>query len=241
MKTKYLSLLLFLSSPSLLFAQEVIASGEALYNSTYSLTNGVIMGATIESNSKTKGSSKTKSTNKKSTPAKLNFIRSEPLSQAIQKNFIDNLSKENPNYQPALEKVFYQNKLRNDFDRLLAGYNYSGKNIADAMTAYLVISWQVIHEQEYNDRTGFDAVRKTVREILLSSNYLQNATDQDKQTVTETFAYQSMIMMNNYKALLSSKKRTELENFKSLTANHLKKSGFDLKNLRLTTNGFVKK
>lgn len=244
MKTKYLSLLLLLSFPTFLFAQlDVIASGEALYNSTYSLTNGAIMGATIESSSKTKGTTKsgTKSTAKKSTTAKLNFVRSEPLSQSIQKNFIANLSKENSSYQPALEKIFHQNKLRNEFDRMLAGYGYSGKNLADAMTAYLVINWQIVHGQEYNDRRGFDAARKMIREHLLSSAYLKNATDQDKQTVAETFAYQSMIAMNTYKTFVATKKHAELEEFKTSIDNNLKKSGFDLRALRLTTNGFVKR
>ncbi len=84
-------------------------------------------------------------------------------------------------------------------------------------------------------------VRKTIREILLSNDYLKNATDQDKQTVVETFAYQSMIAMNTYKTLVAARNRAKLEHFKASIDNNVRKSGFDLKDLKLTANGFVKR
>lgn len=79
------------------------------------------------------------------------------------------------------------------------------------MTAYLVINWQVVNGREYNGRRGFDAVWKMIREHLLSSTYLKDATDQDQQTVAKTFHYQAMIAMNTYQTLGVAENRSELE------------------------------
>lgn len=181
MKSKILSLLLLISLPVLLSAQEVIMSGEALYNTNFSLINGSIMGAAI------KAKSATKTAAKKTTLRSLEFRRSEPLSKSIQQGYISRLAKDQPGMKPALGKAFSGNKLRNQFDQLLSAYGYSGTNLADAMTAYLVISWQVVNGQEFNDRRGFDAVRKMIRENLLSGSTLNAVKDKDKQTAAETF------------------------------------------------------
>jgi hypothetical protein len=234
MKRKLLSLFILLSVPVLLVAQDVIASGEAVYNTAVTYTNSSIMGAAI------KAKFGKKAVVKKAALRDLEFTRSEPLSKRIQQEFVANLAKKQPAIKPALEKAFVGNKLRNQFDQLLSAYGYSGTNLADAMTAYLVISWQIVHGQEFNDRRGFDAVRKMVRENLLSSTELANSTNNSKQTATETFAYQAMVAMNAYKALLAKKDIQALDNFKSAVYQNVKQSGMDLKALKLTSNGFVK-
>ena len=234
MKTKLLSLFVLFCFPVISFAQEVIMSGEALYNTNFSLINGSIMGAAI------KAKSGTKTAAKKATLRSLEFTRSESLSKTIQQDYISRLAKEQPNMKPALEKAFSGNKLRNQFDQLLSTYNYSGTNLADAMTAYLVISWQVVHGQEFNDRRGFDAVRKMIRENLLSGTTLNAVTDKEKQTATETFGYQAIIAMNTYKTLRNNRNKTALDQFKAAVDRSAKESGIDLKGVRLTSNGFVK-
>ena len=235
MKIIPIFLWLLMILPCLVFSQEVIISGEALYNTNYSLINGSIMNATITSNTKKK------SVEKRNFAEKLDFVRSETLSKSIQKDFISRISQSKSYENKELEKMFSENKLRNEFDRLLAEYGYSGKNLADAMTAYLVISWQLVNAQEYNDRKGFDAVRKMVRENLLASEYLNSATDKDKQIVSETFAYQAMLTINLYKTLTAKRNQAGLEELKISVAEALKKSGMDMKTLNLTTKGFVKK
>lgn len=237
MKSKLLSLFFLLGLPTLLSAQEVILSGETLYNTAVTYTNSSIMGAAIKSKYGKNASSK----GKKAVLRDLEFTRSEPLSKKIQQEFMANLVKKQPAVKPALEKVFSGNKLRNQFDQLLAGYSYSGTNLADAMTAYLVISWQVVNGQEFSDRRGFDAVRKMIRENLLSSAQLANSTNASKQTATENFAYQAMIAMNTYQALVAKRDKQALERFKSTVYQNVKQSGMDLKQVKLSSNGFVKR
>lgn len=237
MKSKVLSLFFILYIPVATFSQDVIMSGEALYMSTFSLTNGTIMGAAIKAKKK-KGNST--GVVKKSTLRDLNFNRSEALSKAIQQDFITRLSKEQPGSKDKLEKAFAGNRLRSEFDHLLTGYGYSGTNLADAMTAYLVINWQIVNGQEYNDRRGFDAVRKTIMENLLNSSALSNASNKNKQTAAEIFGYQSIIAMNTYKTLKAKGDKAGLERFKNDIDKSVKQSGMDLKTLRLTSNGFVK-
>jgi hypothetical protein len=242
MKSTYFILAILVVCPTILFAQEVIASGEALYNSTFSLTNGTIMGAAIKAKKGNKAGSTTNTSRerKTTTSSGLAFVRSEPLSKNIQQDFIARISKDQPSIKPALDNAFSDNKLRNQFDRLLAGYGYSAKNLSDVMTAYLVINWQVIHGQEYNDRRGFDAVRRMITQNLSENDHLQNVSDKDKQTVAETLGYQSMIAMSTYKALAAKGDQTALNKFRQTVYENAKQSGIDLKAYRLTANGFVK-
>lgn len=242
MKIQLFQIMLLFLFPAVSFSQEVIASGEALYNSTYSQVNGAIMGAAIKSAKGTDASkSGSKKTIRKTSASKLNFIRSEELSQSIQKNFISTIAKEQSSSKTKLEKVFEGNKLRSEFDRLLESYNYSAQNLADVMTAYLVISWQVVNMRDYNDKKGFDAVRRMLHKNLLSSDYLQTATDLDKQTVSETIGYQAMLTMKIYQTLAAGNKKDELEQFKNTVHSNLKESGLDLKNVELTSKGFLTK
>lgn len=239
MKSKLLSLVILFYFQVSVSAQEVIMSGDALYRTNFSLINGAIMGAAIQGKKVGKKGTTIPSI-KKSTLKDLDFKRSETLSKTIQQEFISRLSKLQPGIKSNLEMIFAGNKLRSEFDGLLEGYGYSATNLADAMTAYLVIHWQVVNGQDYKDRKGFDAVRKMMRENLLSSAALSAASDRDKQAAAESFGYQSIIAMNTYKTLMAKGDKVGLEQFKNSIDKNVKQSGMDLKAVRLTNNGFVK-
>ena len=215
------------------WAQEVIISGETLYNSNFSIINSSIIGSPV---SKKKKSAPLKT----STLASLVFNRSEAASKKLQENFIAQLSTTQPAQKKALQQLFADNKLRTQFDDLLAGYGYSARNLADVMTAYLVINWQVVHGSEFNDKKGFDAVRKMITETLTSGGKLAAASNLEKQTLAETFGYQSIIAMQTYKAM----KATGNEGLPALQDaiyKNTKAAGVDLKKYLLTANGFVSK
>lgn len=241
MKSKVLCIFFLLYIPVTVFAQDdVFSSGEALAKTAFSVTSGSIMGAAIKAKKNWKKGNPTGAV-KKSTLRDLDFKRSEQFSKTIQQDFINSLSKEQPGIKDKLVKVFAENKFRNEFDRMLAGYGYSGTNLADAMTAFLVINWQIVNGQEYNDKRGFDAVRKTIRENLLSSSALSSASNNEKQAAAETFGYQSMIAISTYKTLKTKGDKAGLERFKNDIDKSMKQSGMDIKAMHLTSKGFVKR
>lgn len=232
MKTKFLFLFFFL--PFILKAQEVIISGEALYYTNFSIINSSIIGSAIKNKS-----NKTTSTLAK--PADLHFVRSENTSKLIQRNFIEELTKNQPQLKSALEKNFANHTLRNQFDKLLSSYGYSSLNVADAMTAYLVISWQVVNRKDFNDKKGFDQVRKMVTNTLLKSSFLQHAKNEEKQALSENFGYQSMLALSSYQQLAPKLNQTPLKELQNAVDKNSKALGFDMKSLKLTAQGFVKK
>lgn len=220
----------FILSGFSLFSQEVIMSGEALYRHNHAIINNSI------------GDYYTRNSTKKADVKKpvLTFKRSESLSKQIQQGFIDQLSIAQPEIRTKLEHEFANNKLRNQFDQLLKSYGYSANDLGDAMTAYLVITWQVVNGKEYNNRNGFNAVRKMIKDVLLSSPELAQATNAQKQTVAETYAYQSMIAMSTYQDLKAKKDHQGMETFRNEVYHQSKNSGFDLKTVVLNEKGFVK-
>lgn len=222
--------LAILCFPLVSSAQEVIISGEALYNTNFSIINSQIVKPT--------GKSKNKSL--KASLPDLRFTRSETLSQTIQNEFIDQLAKNNPSLKPQIVSVFAGNKIRSQFDQLLSGYGFSSLDLADAMTAYLVINWQVVNGKEFGDRNGFEAVRQNIRATLLGNGKLKIATAMDKQRLAEHFGYQSMIAMSSYKVLLNKMDKVGLARLQQVVYQNTKQAGIDLKSYRLTNKGFVK-
>lgn len=216
--------------PLILSAQEVIISGEALYNTNFSIINSQIV--------KPSG----KSTNKsfKASLPDLRFTRSETLSKTVQNDFINQLAKTNPRLKPQIVSVFAGNKMRSQFDQLLSGYGFSSLDIADAMTAYLVINWQVVNGKEFDDKNGFEAVRQNIRVTLLRNDKLKTATAMDKQRLAENFGYQSMMAMSTYKVLVNKMDKVGLAKLQQVVYQNSKQAGIDLKSYRLTNKGFVK-
>jgi len=222
--------LAILCLPSFVYAQEVIISGEALYNTNFSIINSQIVKPTG------------KSTNKagKATVSDLKFVRSQTLSKTIQNDFINQLAKGNPGLKPKIVTDFASNKIRNQFDQLLTSYGFSSLDIADAMTAYLVINWQVVNGKELGDKNGFEAVRKNIRATLLKNGKLKTATAVDKQKLAENFGYQSIIAMSTYRVLVNKNDRVGLNKLQQTVYQNTKQAGLDLKSYTLTNRGFVK-
>lgn len=229
-------LLIIFLMPCYTFGQEVITSGDALYRTTFSLINGSIMEATIK-NSK---SSKNKTSKPKPKIKDLTFERSENLSKEIQKDFIASMIKIQPELQGELIKTFENNKLRNQFDGLLVGYNYSATNMGDVVAAYLVISWQIVNNKDFDDKNGFSAVRTWVRDILLKSEQLAVMDNATKQLYAEAYGYQTMLCFNSYKTLSAKSDQKGLDHLRNNLDKCVKDSFIDLKSVKLTTKGFVK-
>ncbi|GAB3924815.1 DUF6683 family protein [Larkinella terrae] len=236
-----LALAVFLFLSTTVFAQyemaSSVANGEALFQSNFSAINSTLLNSY----------SKKKSTSEKPlalTPSKLkalDFSRSSSISEKIKKLFINQITQANPSAEPQLEQLFANNRLVTEFDNLLAGYGFSGRNLADALTAYLVINWQIANNQEFNDPNGFNNVRRVMQVALLSSEELADLQDRDKQTIAETMAYQSLIMRTAYQDLKKANNRAGLANLQKIVHKSVKDLGFDLKAVRLTSAGFVKK
>ncbi|GAB3995519.1 hypothetical protein GCM10028807_35850 [Spirosoma daeguense] len=234
------SIFIFFLSPVISNAQyeinSSIASGEALYMSNFSMINNTLM------NSYKKSSRKSKSKTISSTSASLrslDFTRSSAISNQAKSTYINQLSKANPTAKPQLEKLLANGRLINEFDKLLAGYGFSGRNLADVMTAYLVLNWQIANGQEYNNKSGFNSVREMVQESLASNSKMKNVPDAEKQKVAETMAYQSMIALAGYQNLKKKNDTAGLAKLQQSVYDSVKQLGFDLKAVQLTANGFI--
>ena len=222
--------------PCYSFGQEVITSGDALYRTTYTLINGSIMEASIKKSK----SPKNKTSKPKPSSKDLKCERSETLSKEIQKNYMASMTKIQPELKGTLDRYFENNKLRNQFDALLTGYNYSPTDMADVVTAYLVISWQIVNNKNFEDKNGFNAVRNWVQDILLKSDQLAVMDNATKQLYAEAYSYQTMLCFNSYKELSSKRNQKGLEQLKSNLYKSVKDSFLDLKSVKLTSKGFVK-
>lgn len=227
---RYLTTLVFVILVLGAYGQDIVASGEGLYTINRAIIYKVI-GNDISLNPQKPG--------KSYGLVNFSFTRSEPLSASIQQEFIDQLSKVQPNLRPALEKEFANSKIRNKFDQILTTYGYSSKNIADVLTAYLIMSWVVINDHEYFEEKGAKAVRKIVEANLAGSSTLVNITNTDKQRAAETLTYQGLIAVYTYYNLQSKGDREGIERLGLTLYNQSKTFGFDLKKYKLNDSGFT--
>lgn len=227
--------LVVLGFPLISKAQEVILSGETLYHTNFGIINSSILNSSVE-----KAESKARPAGgKKLAPAALRFTRSELLSQQIQSEFLQRLASEGT--ANSYKAMFTDNRLRNEFDQLLSGYGFSSKNIGDVLAAELIIHWQIIHDQNFSDTRGMNAVKSAVADALLQGNALGKATGQEKQRMAESYGYQSMVAMKLYQQLKNAGNKEGLQKLSNTLAEGMKNTGIDLRIMQLTSRGFVKK
>lgn len=107
------------------------------------------------------------------------------------------------------------------------------------IAASLIIHWQIIHDKNFTDKKGMYAVKTTVTDALLSSAALQRSTDKQRQTIAENYAYQSMLALKTYQALKTSGDAKGLKDLSDMLAESVRKTGMNLRNIKLTSEGFT--
>jgi hypothetical protein len=174
--------------------------------------------------------------------AALNFTPTPQVRAAVRENMIAGLSNGNAKARAQLEQAFANDVVLKDFDQLLHNYGYSGTNLADVLTGYEVISWEVVNGMDAShDAAGIHAANAQLRAAILASPRLLALSDADKQRIAEGLAYQCVIATGVNRKLVEARDLPSLQEFRSQVRQAAMQWGADPLHLLLTDRGFVRR
>ena len=169
----------------------------------------------------------------------MSFVPSPAVSQEVKRSLVDEVTRaRDVEAGRQFEEILARSDVVGDFNRLLARYGYSGTNVADVMTAYFVMSWEVV--------TGHDAtpaqikgVNRQMRESILTNGHLLRMGDREKQSAAENMIYQVALSSQSKNELVKKRDAARLGALRDGVAASMRELGFDFRTLSLTDRGFV--
>jgi len=169
--------------------------------------------------------------------AALQFQPSADVSRSV----LDRIARQFGGRQPdSYRQALLREGLLAKFDALLQQYGYDSHNVADAFTAYLVLSWEVVNNGSIGqNRAGIDAVRRNMQQALARNPRFVALPDAQKQEMAETFGYLAMIASSTRSALQRKGDQMSLARLQEGVNGTAQKMGVDLREVRLTPQGFV--
>lgn len=139
-----------------------------------------------------------------------------------------------------LQQLVDSGELLQSFDALLSKFNYRPNNLADVMTAYIILSWETIHDADATRFPhGIDAVHQRVRYAMAANPHTAAFTDAQKQGFAQVLAYMAMLNVVDRKRLQASGDSGKLHQLEQNVDAQTRNDGLDLGALQLTDTGFV--
>ena len=170
--------------------------------------------------------------------AALQFQSSPAVSQSV----LDRIARQFGGRQPdSYRQALVREGMLAKFDALLTQYGYSSHDVADAFTAYLVLSWEVVNGGGSigPNRAGIDAVRRNMRQALARNPRFVAMPDAQKQEMAETFGYLAMIAASTRNEFQRKGDQMSLARLQEGVNHTAQKMGVDLRTIKLTSQGFV--
>ena len=169
--------------------------------------------------------------------AALRYRSSATVSQAV----LDRVARQfGGEHAAAYRQALVRDGVLEKFDALLRDYGFANRNLADAFTAYLVLSWEVVNDRDADAyRGGIDALRTHMRAAMARNPRIAALTDTQKQELAETFGYLAMIAAGTRNQLERSGDRAALARLQDGVNSTARKMGVDLRAVAMTPQGFV--
>jgi len=173
-------------------------------------------------------------------PAALDFRSDPAVTRTVNARFADLLGSLQPDKREQIASELDSGAMQTKFAELLSSYGYSNRNLADVMTAYLIIAWEVVHNKDATQFiNGIGTVHVNMRSALSHSQNVRELTDAQKQELAETLGNLTMLAAVAKNTLVQRGDTEHLallqENVRATT----QKFGVDLASVRLTDQGFV--
>ncbi len=144
---------------------------------------------------------------------------------------------------PAAQRAEVQRALSDDailreFDRVIGNFGYSVDNLADVMTSYYVMMWEIVNDQEVS-RNIIRAVHAQMLQGLAGNAEAVALSDKDKQETAETMAYMAAIAGGAANQLKQNRDTQSLAALRESVHQAVLKQGIDLRAIKLGSNGFA--
>jgi hypothetical protein len=184
-----------------------------------------------------------KKSNPAPAPVKLTYTPSASVTEQANDDFARFLAENTSLKREEARSKLQEGAFRNQFSQLTAPCNLSRNNIADVLTAYMVVSWKILHDQpnasQPLERTGTQAVQASVRKQMAADGKLSALNDTQKQLFAELLSNLTVLYVTSNADFRQKNDQGALRRFREevRTASQ-KRVGADLSKIRFTSAGF---
>lgn len=170
----------------------------------------------------------------------LAFRPSAAVSRRVHAQLLESFAAAPPEAAAALRQALDSGELARAFDDLLRQFGYSSRNLADVMTAYLVLGWEIVNGADASKQTaGIAAVRARLLENLARDPQVRRLGDAAKQEAAETMSLGIMFAVAANREFRAQGRDAPLQQLRSGLRSSIRDSfGIDLQRLALTDDGF---
>lgn len=167
---------------------------------------------------------------------------SATVSRNTRSKLVKALAESNPALQGEAETLFSDATWK-AFSRLLRAQGYSSDNLADVMTAYYVITWEVVQGRAVQEVPGYEMgmlqTRERLATALASHPDITKLDAAQKQELAETLGYLAALAGAANNQLRQSGDDAALGQLRRSVHEGVLMQGIDLKKLKLSANGFT--
>lgn len=183
------------------------------------------------------GGSRDRSAVSEASLAALRFHPSDEVSQAV----LGRIARQFGGRQPdTYRRALVRDGVLAKFANLLQQLGYDSHDVADAYTAYLVLSWEVANDGDAMQyRSGIDASRRRMGQALARNPRFTSMPDAQKQEMAETFGYLAMIAVATRDELRRKDDQTGLSRLRDGVNGMAQRMGVNLRAIKMTPQGFV--
>lgn len=171
--------------------------------------------------------------------SRLTFTPKASVSRRVKDEFRIAVQRANPDKAAHIAQVLEQHDVMADFDRDMAPYGLNSTNIADAMTAYWITMWIIATDSPAPKQREIDGIRNQVTANMLDNQMVRDATDTERQEMTEGLIYETMVALGMLNNAHDTGNQKEIRVMSDNAQRNMLKQGVDMRALRLTRNGFT--
>jgi hypothetical protein len=169
--------------------------------------------------------------------ADLHYHAQEGISRTMREQLANRVADADPQQEPEVRSALASGWIWRQFEALLSGLGFSGRNLADVMASYYVGSWQIVH-RTIAPPESFRAVRDQLAQSLEHSPEIILMSDAEKQRSSEALGILTTVASNGSAALLQKGDQIGYLAMQSAVYDALLEQGIDLKRLSLGNRGF---
>ncbi|MCH9827464.1 MAG: hypothetical protein K0U79_06925 [Gammaproteobacteria bacterium] len=177
------------------------------------------------------------STTSVSTGSDFSYRPKASISEAMEQKFLANLRAIDESMALSAETDLQDRDMIERFEADVGPYGLELNDVADAMTAYWVVSWMAANQEDLPEKSEVQAARTQVRTQLAGNAAFASADNDERQQLAETYIYETMWTIT---LRSSAKSDAEREQIAAAAQAQARKQGLDLRGMQLTSRGFVR-
>lgn len=119
------------------------------------------------------------------------------ISRKVKADFRAGLLRSHPDQQAAIDQALSRDWLAGYRAEIAAPNQLDARNLADAVTGYMVAAWAIVHKQQQISPRAIASVRDHFRATMAASPQTAGLSAGARQQMAEELAYQTVLIMAN--------------------------------------------